>query len=137
VVREHLHVDERAVPVERDEQVRRRPREAGDRREVDRLEQVTDEVGREARWPALPEQRPDRDVLLALADDERLREVLGERGAREDAGARGDRGRAEQRGARQQGEERPSTARGRDQGTLGQGEPDPVAAPARGSRGGR
>ena len=61
--------------------------EAGDAGEVDRLEGVGDDL---VGVCLLLEDRPDREAIVALADDEGRGEVFFDSGAAEGAGVRGE-----------------------------------------------
>ena len=97
VLGEHLHVEEVALGAERDEEVHRGPGEARDRRQVDRLEGVADQVDGLPRRPGEPEDGPDRHVLLPLPDAEGSGEGPGQALPGEHPGSRRRGTRQEQR----------------------------------------
>ena len=103
VVRNHADADELAFRVDGYEQVRRRPRVAGDGGEIDRFEYIPYEVVRLR--DVVFEKRPDRQIGIALADVERLREILGQRRLVEFPGVRRRRSqRHEEEGKQQRGQ---------------------------------
>ena len=84
VVRQHAHVEEHPLRVQRHQQVDRRARIAGHRREVERLEDVAHQ---HRAGQVVLEQRPHRQLRVAVADGQRQRKefcqpLLGERAGR-------------------------------------------------------
>ena len=89
MVRQHAHARENALGIKRDQQVEGRAGKAGNRRHVDRLEHI----GNDGRGGAvLLQDRPDRQLAVFFAHDERRRKRLEHGVPRHRSGLRGQPG---------------------------------------------